>query len=65
LPIGSCEQHGPYLPLTTDTLIASAIATAISQYHQLRRLRQLPPITMSCSHGHAAFPGTISISPAV
>jgi creatinine amidohydrolase len=59
LPIGSCEQHGPYLPLTTDTLIASAIATAISEYHHLR---QLPPITISCSHEHAAFPGTISIA---
>ena len=59
LPIGSCEQHGPYLPLATDTLIASAIAAAISEYHQLR---QLPPITISCSHEHAAFPGTLSIS---
>ena len=59
LPIGSCEQHGPYLPLTTDTLIASAIAAAISQYHQLR---QLPPITVSCSHEHATFSGTLSIS---
>jgi creatinine amidohydrolase len=59
LPIGSCEQHGPYLPLTTDTLIASAIAAAISQYHQLR---QLPPITVSCSHEHVAFAGTLSIT---
>lgn len=59
LPIGSCEQHGPYLPLITDTLIASAVAAAISEYHQLR---QLPPITISCSHEHAAFPGTVSIS---
>ncbi|MGB8503134.1 hypothetical protein [Mycobacterium sp.] len=32
------------MPLTTDTLIASAIAAAISEYHQLR---QLPPITIS------------------
>lgn len=52
-------SHGPYLPLTTDTLIASAVAAAISDY---RRLRQLPPITISCSHEHAAFPGTLSIS---
>lgn len=59
LPIGSWEQHGPYLPLTTDTLIASAIATAISEYHQLR---QLPPITISCSHEHAAFVGTLSVA---
>jgi len=59
LPVGSCEQHGPYLPLTTDTLIASTIATGISGYHQLR---QLPPITISCSHEHAAFAGTLSIT---
>jgi creatinine amidohydrolase len=59
LPIGSCEQHGPCLPLITDTLIACAIAAAISGYHQLR---QLPPITISCSHEHAAFAGTVSIT---
>ena len=28
LPIGSFEQHGPYLPLTTDTLVASLLARA-------------------------------------
>lgn len=26
MPIGSFEQHGPYLPLATDTLIACAVA---------------------------------------
>jgi creatinine amidohydrolase len=30
LPIGSFEQHGPYLPLTTDTLIACIIAKALA-----------------------------------
>lgn len=59
LPVGSFEQHGPYLPLGTDTLIAAAIATAISKHHNVF---QLPPITFGCSHEHAAFPGTISIS---
>ncbi|SKH59788.1 creatinine amidohydrolase [Mycobacteroides abscessus subsp. massiliense] len=61
LPVGSFEQHGPFLPLGTDTLIATAIATAISEHHNTF---QLPPITFGCSHEHAAFPGTISISAA-
>lgn len=59
LPVGSFEQHGPYLPLGTDTLIATAIASAISQHHNVF---QLPPVAFSCSHEHAAYHGTISIS---
>jgi len=59
LPVGSFEQHGPHLPLGTDCLIACAIATAISQHHNVFRL---PPITFGCSHEHAAYPGTVSIS---
>jgi creatinine amidohydrolase len=59
LPIGSFEQHGPYLPLVTDTLIATAIADAISRNYNVF---QLPPITFGCSHEHSDFPGTVSIS---
>jgi creatinine amidohydrolase len=61
LPIGSFEQHGPYLPLTTDTVIAATIAAAIDAAYPVLRL---PPITISCSHEHAAWPGTVSISAA-
>lgn len=59
LPVGSFEQHGPHLPLVTDTLIAVAIANGISdRYGAL----QLPPVTFSCSHEHADFAGTVSVS---
>jgi creatinine amidohydrolase len=59
LPIGSFEQHGPFLPLATDTVIAATIAAAISAGYPVLRL---PPITISCSHEHAAWAGTVSIS---
>lgn len=59
LPVGSFEQHGPCLPLATDTLVACAIAREIVEGYPVRRL---PPLTISCSHEHAAWPGTVSIS---
>jgi creatinine amidohydrolase len=59
LPVGSFEQHGDHLPLTTDTLIAGAVAREVAAAHNLLLL---PPITISCSHEHAAWPGTVSIS---
>ncbi|MGW5095663.1 creatininase family protein [Streptomyces nodosus] len=59
LPVGSYEQHGPYLPLATDTLIACAIAREIAAAYPVHLL---PPVTISCSHEHAAWPGTVSIS---
>ena len=59
LPVGSFEQHGNHLPLSTDTLVACAIARAIAEQYGLLLL---PPITIGCSHEHAAWPGTVSIS---
>lgn len=61
LPIGSFEQHGAHLPLATDTLVAVMIAEAVAAAHPVLRL---PPVTISCSHEHAAWPGTVSISAA-
>lgn len=59
LPVGSFEQHGSFLPLSTDTIIASAIAHEIASHYPVMLL---PPITISCSHEHAAWRGTVSIS---
>jgi creatinine amidohydrolase len=59
LPIGSFEQHGPNLPMTTDTIIASVIAEAIADSYPVLHLA---PIGITCSHEHAAWPGTVSIS---
>ena len=59
LPVGSFEQHGDYLPLITDTVIASAISQELANAYPLF---QLPPVTISCSHEHSAWRGTVSIS---
>ncbi|MFF6994733.1 creatininase family protein [Streptomyces sp. NPDC008313] len=59
LPVGSFEQHGPFLPLATDTLIACAVAREVAAAYPVHLL---PPVTIACSHEHADWPGTVSIS---
>lgn len=54
LPVGSFEQHGDHLPLTTDTVVAKLIAQLIATDYDLFLL---PPVTLSCSHEHAHMPG--------
>lgn len=59
VPVGSCEQHGPHLPLDTDTVIATSLARTLAE----RRSDCVvsPPITVTASGEHRGFPGTLSI----
>jgi creatinine amidohydrolase len=61
VPIGSLEQHGPHLPLSTDTTIADYVATRVTKRCQDAFL--MPPIQLGCSGEHLGFPGTISLQP--
>jgi creatinine amidohydrolase len=60
LPVGSFEQHGEFLPLITETVVACLVSERVAEDYPVLLL---PPITMSCSHEHAGFAGTVSITP--
>jgi creatinine amidohydrolase len=63
VPIGSCEQHGPHLPLATDTLIAQALSESVT--HRLAALAGTrlvaPALSITASGEHQGFAGTLSI----
>ncbi len=65
LPVGAVEAHGPHLPLTTDVVIAEAMARAGAERLAARGydVFLLPPLYYSAAPFAAAFPGTISIRP--
>ena len=58
VPIGSFEQHGPHLPLDTDTRVATAIADEVAE---LPFVIVAPPLAYGASGEHAGFAGTLSI----
>ncbi|MEX0846813.1 MAG: mycofactocin biosynthesis peptidyl-dipeptidase MftE [Ilumatobacteraceae bacterium] len=60
VPVGSCEQHGPHLPIDTDTRIATALADGLVGSFEPGQIIVTPAITISASGEHAAFPGTLS-----
>ncbi|MGD1171789.1 mycofactocin biosynthesis peptidyl-dipeptidase MftE [Mycobacterium seoulense] len=60
VPLGSTEQHGPHLPLDTDTRIAIAVARGARPRLDGDWL-VAPAIAYGASGEHQSFAGTISI----
>lgn len=62
LPLGSCEQHGPHLPLDTDAAVATAVAErALALLHGEVDALLAPTQHYGASGEHEGFPGTASL----
>jgi creatinine amidohydrolase len=61
IPSGSVEQHGPHLPLLTDSLIGERVAEKTAR--KMGRTLVAPIIRPGLSYHHLAFPGSLTLSP--
>jgi creatinine amidohydrolase len=61
IPTGSLEQHGPHLPLFTDSLIVTAVARAVERNLPDRTILT-PTLWLGASGHHLAFAGSLSNS---
>lgn len=59
IPLGSTEQHGPQLPLSTDTDIAVALAMGLADRRD--DVIVAPALPYGASGEHQGFAGTLSI----
>jgi len=60
IPVGSTEQHGPHLPLDTDTRVAEAVARGAAVRLGEHTL-VAPAVSFGASGEHEMFAGTVSI----
>src|SRR6187549_777863 len=63
IPVGAVEAHGPHLPVSTDTLIATEMAkrgAAKLKEHSIPSLI-LPPVYFTVADFGADFAGTLSV----
>ena len=62
-PMGAIEQHGPHLPLSTDSVIATAVAqAAVAKVGDELDVWLLPTLEYTKSNEHAWSPGTVWLS---
>jgi mycofactocin system creatininase family protein len=59
VPLGATEQHGPHLPLTTDTEIAAELVARLARARA--DVVAAPAVPYGSSGEHAGFAGTVSI----
>jgi len=62
IPFGSTEQHGPHLPVGTDTMVAMTLAEDAALQAEIPIA---PPLWFGWSPHHMVLPGTITIRPEI
>lgn len=60
LPLGSWEQHGPHLPLDTDSRIVAAVVRETLLHRDAADFVIAPVVPVTASDEHSSFPGTLS-----
>jgi creatinine amidohydrolase len=60
LPVAALEQHGPHLPVWTDSFIGHSVAIRAAELCADLPAVVLPPMWMALSEHHFPFGGTIS-----
>ena len=63
IPVAATENHGPHLPLETDTrLVTECARRAAERVAETIPIVVAPTLTYGFSEHHLAFPGTMSLS---
>jgi creatinine amidohydrolase len=60
VPVGAIEQHGPHLPLCTDSI---NIETVAEKAARVERVFVAPTLVYGVSDNHMAFSGTVTLRP--
>ena len=63
LPLGAVEQHGPHLPLDTDSVTAFTVCARAAERVREFPVLVLPPIWWGLSPYWMQFPGTLTLAP--
>jgi creatinine amidohydrolase len=59
IPTGSIEQHGPFLPIGTDSFIQEKMVEEVEK--KFKDIIFLPTLKITCSEEHEGFAGSIWI----
>jgi len=60
IPLGTVEQHGPHLPVGTDTLIPIAVAKRVAER---AKVLVAPPVYYGNSLSMASMKGVFTVTP--